>query len=979
MPAFLAINNILQRPLHRRDFKIAILCALPLEASAVQALFDVCWNDVDYGKAPGDRNWYMTGRIGRHNVVLTHMPGMGKGVAASVAASFRSSYPGIQLALVVGICGGVPFVKEEEKEIVLGDVVISEGVVQYDFGRRFPDTFVRKDNIRDNLGRPNLEIRSFLAMLKTIMGRQRLQDRTSYHLSVLCDKAGIVYPGVDKDQLFDSSYRHKHQDLPACELCTNCTERNNFVCYKALGSTCQQLRCDEKMVLPRRRHIVASSGDRDALNPIVHFGLIASGDTVVKSGQERDEIAAREAVIAFDTEGVAGVWDNFPCVVIKGVCHYADGHKNEEWQSYAGATAAACMKAFLEQWIVADESFTGEGQSELFTPIYNLNLSNLDETIMYPRRWRDIYCITGIDPVLVPLLEEHLNQIIASKRQIYLDSLAFPHIHASLQSIKKPHDRTCMWLLEQPEYRNWLDPDKLLDHHGFLWIKGKPGVGKSTVMKYALAHARDEMTDATVISFFFNARGETLEKSTLGMYRSLLFQLLTAIPEVQNQFDILASTRQRHDNSYRWHIEELKDILTSAIRTLGSRHLCCFIDALDECKEDQVRDMVSFLEELGRVAIASGTRLNICLSSRHYPHISMEKGMQLIMDDEPGHHRDIERYVDSKLKVSRGKQTDKIKAEILSRASGVFLWVVLVVQMLNKAYDRGQMHVLRRCLNEIPNELDDLFSDILTRDDQNKEELVLCLQWMLYAQRPLKRAELYFAIRSGIEPTELTEWDRDEITEEDMGRFILSCSKGLVETRTKDRTVRFIHESVRDYLMRNGLAKFAPDLGDNVPGLSHERLKQCCYNYVINIDRSQHVLLKAPLPRASSKEPKNPRKLVSTKFPFLEYAVHNIFNHADAAESHGVSQKRFLETFFSLDADSSALRTWITLENLFERHEIRRHIPEASLLDILADKDLAPLLWIQMERENAAQRENKVAVAQLLNARAVEINSKLGS
>ncbi|KAL2217525.1 hypothetical protein M432DRAFT_441334 [Thermoascus aurantiacus ATCC 26904] len=946
MPAFPRINDTLQRPLHRRDFKIAIICALPLEASAVQALFDVCWNDVDYGKAPGDPNVYTTGRIGRHNVVLAHMPGMGKGAAASVAASFRCSYQGIQLALVVGICGGVPFVKEEgeEKEIVLGDVVISEGVVQYDFGRRFPDKFVRKDDIRDNLSPPNAQVRSMLSKLEKPRGRQRLQDRMSHYLAVLRDKTGAVYPGTDKDKLFDSSYRHKHQDLPTCDSCTNCRQKEDPVCYKALKSTCQQLHCDEKMLLPRRRLIKASRGQHE-LKPIVHFGLIASGDTVMKSGQDRDEIAAREGVIAFEMEG-AGVWDNFPCVVIKGVCDYADSHKNKDWQKYAAATAAACMKAFLEQWIVADEPITA-----------------------------------GLSPALRLLCEEpaHLNQIIASKRQSYLDSLAFPQIDARLQSIKKAHDRTCMWLLEQPEYRYWLDPDKILEHNGFLWIKGKPGVGKSTIMKYALAHAKEEMTDATVISFFFNSRGEVLERSTLGMYRSLLFQLLTAIPEVQNQFDTLASTKQSHGDGYQWHIEELKDIFTSVIRSLGSHRLCCFIDALDECREDEVRDMVDFLEELGRVVVASGTRLYICLSSRHYPHISMEKGIQLIMEDQPGHHQDIERYVHSELRAGRGKQVNELKSEILNRASGVFLWVFLIVQILNKAYDRGQMHALRRCLNGVPNELDDLFSDILTRDDQNKEELVLCLQWILYAQRPLKRAELYFAIRSGIEPTELTEWDRDEITEEDMGRFILSCSKGLVETRTKDRTVRFIHESVRDYLMRNGLAKFAPDLGDNVPGLSHERLKQCCYNYIINIDRSQHVLLKAPLPRASSKEPKNPRKLVSTKFPFLEYAVHNIFNHADAAESHGVSQKRFLETFFSLDADSSALRTWITLENLFERHEIRRHIPEASLLDILADEDLAPLLWIQLERENAAQGENEVAVAQLLNARAVEINSKLGS
>lgn len=111
----------------------------------------------------------------------------------------------------------------------------------------------------------------------------------------------------------------------------------------------------------------------------------------MKSGQDRDEIAAREGVIAFEMEG-AGVWDNFPCVVIKGVCDYADSHKNKDWQKYAAATAAACMKAFLEQWIVADEPITA-GLSKLLFPICNLNLRNFDETVIYSRPRRVILTV----------------------------------------------------------------------------------------------------------------------------------------------------------------------------------------------------------------------------------------------------------------------------------------------------------------------------------------------------------------------------------------------------------------------------------------------------------------------------------------------------------------------------------------------------------------------------------------------------------
>jgi len=75
---------------------------------------------------------------------------------------------------------------------------------------------------------------------------------------------------------------------------------------------------------------------------------------VIKSAEHRDAIASAEKVIAFEMEG-AGVWDNFTscvsCVIIKGVCDYADSHKNKGGQNYAAATAAACMKAFLKEWV----------------------------------------------------------------------------------------------------------------------------------------------------------------------------------------------------------------------------------------------------------------------------------------------------------------------------------------------------------------------------------------------------------------------------------------------------------------------------------------------------------------------------------------------------------------------------------------------------------------------------------------------------
>jgi nucleoside phosphorylase len=315
-----------RRPATRADFEIAVICALTIEADAVDTLFDQHWDDdgFPYDKAAGDPNAYSTGAIGRHNVVLAHVPGIGEASAAAGAANCRASFPNIKLALIVGVCGAVPFRSgdSETAETVLGDVIVSDSVVQYDFGRRLPEQFVPKDTLLDALGRPNTEIRSLLAKLKGLRGRKMLQSKMAGYMEVLRSEPELAatYPGAAQDRLFETTYRHVSD-----------------------GKSCEECACDGELV-PRAR-IEQSDGQ-----PMVHFGLIASGNTVMKSGKDRDAIARQAGVIGFEME-CAGVWDVFPCVVIKGACDYADSHKTKAWQRYAAATAAACMKAFLGFWV----------------------------------------------------------------------------------------------------------------------------------------------------------------------------------------------------------------------------------------------------------------------------------------------------------------------------------------------------------------------------------------------------------------------------------------------------------------------------------------------------------------------------------------------------------------------------------------------------------------------------------------------------
>ncbi|EXJ69000.1 uncharacterized protein A1O5_07935 [Cladophialophora psammophila CBS 110553] len=329
-------------PRERGDFEIALICALPLEAECVQELFDKFWEDEgkNFRKAPGDPSVYTTGVIGDHNAVLAYMPGIGTTPAAAVAGSLRVSFPNIKLALVVGVCGGMPYgTGTDQEEIMLGDVIISQALLQYDFGRRRPRGFVKED-IRDTLGRPSPEIRAIQAKLRTSRYKQKMQNNmTTFLQEIQRKRPEIKYRGQENDILYHSSYIHRHPP-GTCDEC----KREGEICELALKTECEDLGCDSIMRVKRSRSMGGST-----TQPVVHFGIMASGNTVMASGQHRDLMAQADGIIGFEMEG-AGVWDYFPSVVIKGVCDYTDSHKRKGWQRYAAATAAACAKAFLVQW-----------------------------------------------------------------------------------------------------------------------------------------------------------------------------------------------------------------------------------------------------------------------------------------------------------------------------------------------------------------------------------------------------------------------------------------------------------------------------------------------------------------------------------------------------------------------------------------------------------------------------------------------------
>ena len=185
-------------------------------------------------------------------------------------------------------------------------------------------------------------------------------------------------------------------------------------------------------------------------------------------------------------------------------------------------------------------------------------------------------------------------------------------------------------------------------------------------------------------------------------------------------------------------------------------------------------------------------------------------------------------------------------------------------------------------------------------------------------------------------PENMIEWNSERVTTDDMNRFVLNSFKGLAElTKSKMPIVQFIHESVRDFLIKdNGLCELWPELRKDLYSLSQDQLKQCCQNY-LKVDIFGYVSSSETLPKAFSDSAKDLRQVLTTKFPFLEYASQHVLYHADAAAG-GILQNDFIAGF--------AFNAWIYVANLFERYDIRRHTPDASLLYLFAENGYARLI-----------------------------------
>ncbi|KAH8425553.1 ankyrin repeat domain-containing protein [Aspergillus melleus] len=501
-------------------------------------------------------------------------------------------------------------------------------------------------------------------------------------------------------------------------------------------------------------------------------------------------------------------------------------------------------------------------------------------------------------PVVVNISSSPMSSTSAPTRDDANDllrSLAFAEMHETHHSIRRPHRGTCEWIIEQDVFQSWKKQTR-----GVLWIKGKPGSGKPILMAFLWDRPQHTPREERVIlNFFFNARGQALQRTPLGMLRSLLAQLCredSYVCDMMRQVYLQkGSAVGARKQNWEWKQPELERYFREAIVASAQRKpVTIIVDALDEAGEKSASELVTYFNQLEEELAAVDAKAKFCISSCHYPVLSDSPGLEIHMEAHNGH--DIALFINDRLGwksfVDHNYPKDQdawqnLALNLTEMAHGVFLWVDLIVPLVKKRVRDGQcLEEVYLWLGQAPRELADTYGYILESviDESYLVDSLVLFQWVFLAEQPLSVTELRYAMASsravftpqgsiGNEPCRLVKDNRL------MASKINAWSGGLLEIIPGDQDfVRPIHQTVKDFVMTQGLDQLAAravprsaiERSHDLQPEHHLTLYRSCLNYLVT------EVGQIRLERYEREE-------LLEEIPLIEYSANNLFYHAEKA------------------------------------------------------------------------------------------------
>ncbi|GAQ42707.1 hypothetical protein AtubIFM57143_001972 [Aspergillus tubingensis] len=781
------------RRLNNEAYTVALICPLEVELSAARYMLDE-----EHGMLLGNRkdpNIYILGSLSGHNVVLAALPkgSQGTASAAAVAIHLIRTFSAIKLRLLVGIGGGIPSLAND---IRLGDVVLSApdgligGVVEYDLGKETTNGFKRKGVLCP----PPAEWRK--AMANMASDHQVRANRIAVFLSDMLRKYPTLTeyqrPLPETDILFPADYIHA-QDGESC------------------------VSCDAAKAVKRAPRTLPHESR-------VFYGIIASGNRVIKDGTKRDSIARESGGAMCCEMEAAGLMDQFQCVVIRGISDYCDSHKNDDWHAYAAGAAAALAK----------------------------------EALMY------------MEPHYNTPREEHSSEWKANVlKQLYTCN----YLNAKDRNPQRV-EGTFQWFTNHQLFQNWRE------NHGpgLLWVSADPGCGKSVLARYLLNEVLLSSETSVVCYFFFKEDFEN-RKSLVDALCCILHQIFEQIPRLLS--DRLRSRFESETGHIYQSVWSLWSILCDLAEELPDEQVICVLDALDECGCDEQSQLTECLTNLYQNTTAS-SKLKFLVTSR--PYSAIQRRFQSLENNFPAIHlrgedndevQKIAGEINMVIELRVEELADRLQlladernlllSELTSVQNRTYLWIDHIMSTLDDILTVTPTSI-RAAIRRLPRSLDEAYDQILRRTP-DPDRAMKILHIVVAANTPLTVADMATAVavldrkspedQLEIEPEHRTKRSIREIC----GLFIT-----IIDSR-----IYLLHETARDFLVyKEGKSEPIPDLTWKASLIPHD---------------SEWILAKACVGFLHSTDPKmalkDQRDLIMkfNRTPFLEYAVKNWSKH----------------------------------------------------------------------------------------------------
>ncbi|KAK8252152.1 hypothetical protein IWZ00DRAFT_488577 [Phyllosticta capitalensis] len=750
-------------------YTVGWICAVHTEYTAARQFLDE-EHDGPLHVSPNDNNDYTLGKIKHHNVVIAVLPDGAYGLttAAEVARDLLHTFVNVRIGLMVGIGGGAP---TPEHDIRLGDIVVSSqsdgrggGVFQYDFGKTVQDQEFQNTRF---LNQPPTLLRAAVAGLRS---RYRADGNSlDEDIDAILEKKAAEYT---------------HRSGSSAD------------CAETCGTD------DENLVSRPDR----TSRDDD---PVVHYGVIASANQLMKDATIRDKLARERNVLCFEMEA-AGLMNHFPCLIIRGICDYSDSHKNKVWQGYASMAAAAYAKALLSRirpTAVEEQKPVNETLSE-GDRIKDLNDKG---------RWEMIR-----DWLSAPDWSINFNEAIGQR-----------HLPQSGR-----------WFLKSKVYGNWKK-----ESNSFLWLHGVTGSGKTVLTSAVIQELQNSSatkkashgppSSHTVLCFFFDFR-DAAKQSTEKMIRSLILQLYVLREDSREPLEMLFSSCQagiRQPN-----IDSLCMVFQQMTRAIDG--LFIILDALNECKTktEESSTKYSLLSWIKGLIDSGETKAHVLATSTYEEDTNVVvrqlQGEKFVVPmNSRAIDEDIQNYVHARVEgtpnLRRWQESHSIEQQVVEKADGMFRLASCCLDDIAGCFD---VDSLEDTLSQLPRTLDGVYARMLKRiSPRHKPYTVTILQFLVSSRRLMTIKELADAVL--VNPRKEIPFD-NRMRMTDPNDLILYCSGWVIprdeEVRidgvyTKTRCLGLAHSSIKNYLESDRLpANLAPFFKDKA---AEKSLAYTCLSY----------------------------------------------------------------------------------------------------------------------------------------------------